>query len=236
MQVAPSTAGLYGDGRVCGPDGAPLRPGGPELTERLLDRAAFPAGGVVVDVGCGQGTGVAALSRRGLRAIGVDRAAATLQRAREREDAARFLLADAVRLPFATGSLDGVLSECVLSTMPDRRAALAEWARVVAIGGHLALSDVFDRADPLRGGAGALAAVPRDLAADLAASGFAPMWFEDCSEVLKNWVARFVFAHGSLDALWGEGCGCTADGRRPTRPGYFMLIAARVAGGSEVSS
>jgi len=120
--------------------------------------------------------------------------------------------------------------------MPDRRAALAEWARVVAIGGHLALSDVFDRADPLRGGAGALAAVPRDLAADLAASGFAPMWFEDCSEVLKNWVARFVFAHGSLDALWGEGCGCTADGRRPTRPGYFMLIAARVAGGSEVSS
>lgn len=236
MQVAPSTAGLYGDGRVCGPDGAPLRPGGPELTERLLDRAAFPAGGVVVDVGCGQGTGVAALSRRGLRAIGVDRAAATLRRAREREDATRFLLADAVRLPFATGSLDGVLSECVLSTMPDRRPALAEWARVVAIGGHLALSDVFDRADPVRGGVGALAAVPRDLAADLTASGFAPMWFEDCSEVLKNWVARFVFAHGSLDALWGEGCGCTADGRRPTRPGYFMLIAARVAGGSEVSS
>lgn len=236
MFAAASPAGLYGDGRVCGPDGAPLRPGGPELTERLLDRAAFPAGGVVVDVGCGQGTGVAALSRRGLRAIGVDRAAATLRKAQARDAAARFLLADAVRLPFSSGSLDGVLSECALSTMPDRRAALGEWARVVAIGGHLALSDVFDRADATRGGAGSLAAMPKDLAEDLAASGFAPTWFSDCSEVLKNWVARFVFAHGSLDALWGEGCCSASDGRRPIRPGYYMLVAARVAGGREASS
>ena len=76
LSTPPLDGGLYGDGSVCDAIGEPLRPGGLGLTESLLDRAAYAPGSLVVDVGCGQGASVAALLRRGLCGVGVDRAAA----------------------------------------------------------------------------------------------------------------------------------------------------------------
>lgn len=46
---------------------------------------------------------------------------------------------DGLRLPFADGSQDAVFSSHCLEHMPDPRAALAEWYRVVRVGGHLVI-------------------------------------------------------------------------------------------------
>lgn len=93
---------------------------------------------------------------------------------------------------FAAASVDGILAECSLSTMPDRAAVLREWWRVLAEGGRLALSDVYRRAPgPDRPAAPSPMVTWSRLAADLTEAGFEIEWFEDCSDVLKSWVARF---------------------------------------------
>jgi SAM-dependent methyltransferase len=222
---------MWGSGLVCGVDGMPLRPGGLELTETLLDLARFAADDFVVDVGCGQGAGVAALLRRGCLAVGVDLDPEAVATARARVGGAAVVHAPGDAMPFADGSADGILAECSLSVMPDRAAALAEWRRVLRAGARIAISDVYRRVDdPDRVSTG-LDLSPlvswSAIAADLDTAGFSVEWFEDRSEVLREWVARFIFAHGSLEALWGGACGLTAEAVRLAAPGYFMAIAER---------
>jgi len=204
----PAPAGLFGCGSLRDGDGEPLRPGGLALTRELVDLAGFRAGDRVVDVGCGLGASTRLLAERGVAAVGVDLVAP--------HGAAAFVVADAARLPFADQSLDGVLAECSLSLVEDRRQTLAEWRRVLRRGGRLGLSDVYSR----DGDEGRRIATRGALCADAVAAGFHVERFEDRSAVLKAWAARFVFQHGSLDALWGAaGAGCKA------RLGYGLLIA-----------
>jgi SAM-dependent methyltransferase len=212
---------MFGCGTLRDGDGEPLRPGGLALTRELIDRAGFCAGETVADVGCGLGASTRLLSERGVAAIGVDLVAPS--DAGARGEAPPLVVADAARLPFADDSLDGVLSECSLSLTADRGLALAEWRRALRPGGRLALGDVYCRDG---GGAGRIA-TREALCADVAAAGFRVDWFEDRSEALKGWAARFIFQFGSLDPLWGDGCAVDQDSAAKARLGYALLIAAK---------
>ncbi len=194
--------GLYGCGFIRDAEGAPLRPGGLALTERLLDFAGFRPGDTVADIGCGLGASVKLMSERGIDAIGADLLLLA------GGSTSRFVAADGTRLPFASSSLDGVLSECSLSAMGNRQQALGEWFRVLKRGGRLAVSDVYARA-ACAGYDGKLKTQAALLHAAVAA-GFHIQGFEDRSGVLKAWVAQFIFKFGSLDALWGCAAGSTA--------------------------
>jgi SAM-dependent methyltransferase len=206
-------AALAGSGRLVDGDGVALRPGDAALTRGLAALAGFRAGDRVADIGCGRGISAALLRAEGIDVIGVDRDATVVA-----EAGGSALVADATALPFADATLDGVLAECVLSLL-DRPLALTEWARVLRPGAALALADLYARAEP---GAFASAA---EITGRLADAGLVVEHHEDRSGLLASFVGRFVFAHGSLAALWGD-C-VSAEAARRARPGYGLWIARK---------
>jgi SAM-dependent methyltransferase len=176
--------------------GQALRPGGAELTARLIDRARLAPSSTVLDIGCGPGTTVELLAAAGHRSIGIDFSPAFAADATARDAAA--LAGDAEHLPLRAASADAALIECVLSALPDKQRAIREIARVVRPGGVALVSDMTLAAqfpEPLNTtlawvacAAGALSpAGYRDL---LAAHGFTVESIEDRSADLVTMVAR----------------------------------------------
>lgn len=104
----------------------------------------IPAGGTVLDVGCGPASITASLARAvgedGL-VLGVDLSEAMLARAVRGGWGPQvgFLRVDAQRLPLRDETVDAVVSIAVLQLIPDPAAALAEMARVLRPGGRLAV-------------------------------------------------------------------------------------------------
>jgi ubiquinone/menaquinone biosynthesis C-methylase UbiE len=112
--------------------------------EALLGRPLRPSE-VVLDVGCGTGWLAAGLRRAGLgrggpaEVVGVDLSAGMLAEARA-AGAWPLLQAEAERLPIAAGSVDLVVCRGVLHHLPDPRAALAAWRRVLRPSGAVVIS------------------------------------------------------------------------------------------------
>jgi arsenite methyltransferase len=112
--------------------------------------AGLKAGQTVLDLGSGAGNDVF-VARKSVgetgRVIGVDMTADMIKKARE--NAARmayanvdFRLGEIEALPVEGGTVDRVLSNCVLNLVPDKRRAFAEIHRVLKPSGRFAISDV----------------------------------------------------------------------------------------------
>jgi SAM-dependent methyltransferase len=97
-----------------------------------FDLARFPSGSQVLDVGFGHGEQLRHLQAAGCRAFGLefDRSLA----ARGREAGLAVCRARAECLPFATGSLDGIICKVVVP-YTDEAVAIGEIARVLRPGG-----------------------------------------------------------------------------------------------------
>jgi SAM-dependent methyltransferase len=118
-----------------------------ELVERVTDELArFVAPpGPVADLGCGPGAHVRALAVRGYEVTGVDGAPRMVEvaRARAARDGveATFVVHDVTkRLPFADGSLAGVISVLLLQHLAQPSAFVAEVVRCLQPGGHLLIT------------------------------------------------------------------------------------------------
>jgi SAM-dependent methyltransferase len=82
-------------------------------------RERVPAGGAVLDLGCGCGVPLARdLAAGGYEVTGVDLSAVQVERARRLVPAGRFALADATRVGFPPSSFDAVVSLYALIHMP----------------------------------------------------------------------------------------------------------------------
>jgi SAM-dependent methyltransferase len=92
--------------------------------------------GPVLDVGCGTGHDLVPL---GSDSVGIDRSAAMVERARERDGTA--LLGDAASLPFARASFGSVRADRVLQHVLDPAAVLSEMLRVTRSGGRVIVAD-----------------------------------------------------------------------------------------------
>ena len=97
------------------------------------------AGARVIDLACGTGDLCNALESAGYAPIGVDFSAGMLAAART---GAPLVRADATRLPFAGGALDGMTCGFALRNFVDLAPVLAECARMLRPGGRIALVDV----------------------------------------------------------------------------------------------
>ena len=213
------------------PDGV-VRPGGLELTRRILDCCGFPCGARVIDVGCGSGVTVEYLrDRLGLDAVGVDVCEAAVQEGKARCACLPLVHGAAEELPFPDGSAAGVLAECSLSTMQEPGKVLREVFRVLAAGGKLGMTDIYLR----RTGELADAGNCGELMELLGGAGFRTLLWEDHSSCVKEFVARFILANGSQEELWR----CLSEKNRQMLPyrsaakeekwGYFLLVAEKPA-------
>jgi SAM-dependent methyltransferase len=116
----------------------------PEKLARLIQTADLPAGGRILDAGCGPGLVAEALLQAGYTVVGVDLSAEMIARARKR--CARF--GDRVSFeqkslfdPALAGPFDGAISRFVLHHTPDQLAFIRRQAELLRSGGVLAACD-----------------------------------------------------------------------------------------------
>ncbi len=127
----------------------------PAALARLVHEAALPAGGVVLDAGCGPGLVSSALLDAGFRIVGVDLSREMIERARKRcaahSDRATFLQASVFdRQLDAQGPFDGALSRYVLHHVVDPLAFVMRQVELLRPGGVLVVNDHLTDPDPDR--------------------------------------------------------------------------------------
>ena len=106
----------------------------------------LPSRSRVLDLACGTGDLCRTLTEAGHDPVGVDFSAGMLRAARTD---APLLRADAMQLPFADATFDGVTCGFALRNFAALAPVLAECARVLRPGGRVALLDVAEPESPL---------------------------------------------------------------------------------------
>jgi len=122
-----------------------LAPRSPELLYELLQGLGLPAGSLVVDVGCGDGTHSYRLAERfGFSVVGVDPFA---------PEAEGFVRGIAEALPLEDGSVDLVWCRDILVHVADLERAYTEFRRVLREGGRALVYQTLatDRLEPREG-------------------------------------------------------------------------------------
>lgn len=112
-------------------------------------------GDTVLDLGSGAGVDVfraAGMVGAEGHAIGVDMTPdmidlANANAAKAGVDNVEFRLGEIEHLPVVDGTIDVVLSNCVINLVPDKRRAFAEIHRVLASGGRFVISDIVTTGD-----------------------------------------------------------------------------------------
>jgi arsenite methyltransferase len=129
--------------------GESFHPGGLALTKRLGTLLDLGPGKRLLDVAAGCGASAILLAQQcGCEVIGVAYGHDLVREATRAAEAAgiahlvRFEQGDAERPAFADNQFDAVMCECAFCTIPNKKAAAGECARVLRPGGSMGLADL----------------------------------------------------------------------------------------------
>lgn len=171
------------------PGGLSLHPGGLSLTLDGANAAGMKAGDTVLDIGCGPGTSLAFLEENlGIIPFGIDKSETSIQKALNLHPSIHAQAGDAAALPYADGTFNHVMLECILTLLEDPETALAESIRVLAPGGHLIISSLT--------GPGLLE--PAWLTARMSESGLKLTYQEDRTKDLTQYMIDTILKYGNL--------------------------------------
>lgn len=197
--------------------------------------ASIKAGETILDLGSGGGFDcflAAAETGDAGHVIGVDMTPPMISKAREyavngRYDNVEFRLGEIENLPVANGSIDVIISNCVINLSPDKKRVFDEAYRVLKTGGRLAISDVVASTElprkirddlQLYSGCMAGASPVDELEKMLADSGFTDIKIapkNESKDFIKDWapgrgVEEFVVS-ATIEAVKPGGA-CCGDG------------------------
>jgi SAM-dependent methyltransferase len=110
------------------------------FAEPLLDAAGVRHGDRVLDVASGPGYVAERAEARGAIPLGIDIADGMVALARRNHPELEFTVGDAEDLPLEDGGFDAVVGNFVINHLPEPNRGVAEAARVLVAGGHLAFS------------------------------------------------------------------------------------------------
>jgi ubiquinone/menaquinone biosynthesis C-methylase UbiE len=112
----------------------------PALARAMCEAARVRPGQRALDVGCGSGALVAALSEvlGAANVSGIDPSEPFAEATRSRVPEARVLVGSAESLPFEDGEFDATLSQLVVNFLTDPEQGLREMSRVTRAGGVVA--------------------------------------------------------------------------------------------------
>ena len=144
--------GLYGDEATGAPAAAVAASLGCGVPTAVAD---LRPGETMLDLGSGAGADVLISARRvgpNGRVIGLDKNPEMLDLARRNAasagvDNVEFLHGNLEQIPLPDGSVDVVLSNCVINLAADKTVVLTEAARVLRPGGRFAVSDIIADTD-----------------------------------------------------------------------------------------
>lgn len=128
-----------------------------DLTLALLEQLDVCPPAWICDAGCGWGSTLAGLERRGYRAVGVDISRAMLERLERERPGRDLIVADLTRpLPPGVGGYDAVLALDVIEHIDDDRAAVERLGQLARNGGVVvisvpALPDLYTEFDGIQG-------------------------------------------------------------------------------------
>ncbi len=105
-------------------------------------RAALPASGRALDIGCGEGRFCRMMQDQGLQTIGLDVTDSLLERAQELDPKGIYQKGSAETLPFDDTSFDVAVFYLSLIDIPDFRSAISEAARVLRPGGRILVGNL----------------------------------------------------------------------------------------------
>lgn len=233
---------LYEDNRLQATTGETLRPGGYDLTEKLVARCHFKKGHKILDLGCGNGATIHHLNEKyGIAGWGIDPSTILLEKCREKNPSLYCIQAKGEAIPFDNNWFDGVLSECSLSLMDPFEDAVKEVYRVLHKGGFWGISDLYAKnpqkltefaADDFNTCVKKLHNL-ESLIKLMEKIGFKIIALTDESYYLKKLMVELVFQYGSMNRFWmacskGDAGFCDLDKKlKACKPGYFSLIVQK---------
>lgn len=101
------------------------------ITSRLYHLLCPVPGGKYLDIGCGTGNYLTALSQKGLTIVGIDPSETMLQQARAKHIHSTFISGCAENIPFPDNTFDGTIAVFTVHHWTDMPQGVAELSRVL---------------------------------------------------------------------------------------------------------